>query len=374
MTKVISIVNQKGGVGKTNVCANLGICFPTTKELRAELNNVVINAYNIALEKMQGISEKESKKTPEITAEVKEPEKDFDSIEIKDAEKAADISETKESEKDSVVIENSEQTKTDDISETKDTEKTPDVSEIKEPEKTDVAETKESEKDSENLESKKSEKSCTCHYIRVEVVQKLILETINRVRNYALDNETDFIERVREQSALQQETAVKESRKKLTKSKRRRDEVSGLIKKLYESYASEKIPEKHFSDLLANYDEEYTNLDAEIGELQTAIDNYNTDSVRADKFIELVKRHTEFKEFSAMLLNEFVEKVIVHEAVKIGGKRTMQVDIHLNFIGNINLPESEIQEEEPVRKSKKKLRRDMTAEQVARERERGYLC
>lgn len=90
--------------------------------------------------------------------------------------------------------------------------------------------------------------------------------------------------------------------------------------------------------------------------------------------IELVKRHTEFTEFSASLLNEFIEKVIVHEAVKTEGKRTMQVDIYLNFIGKFELPltEQEQQESEPKRTSKKKLRRDMTEEQRTRERERDH--
>jgi len=216
-------------------------------------------------------------------------------------------------------------------------------------------------------------KSCTCHYIRVSVVENLILETIRRVSKYARDNEADFMKRVREESELQQEAAVKESRKKLTKSKRRREEISGLIKKLYESYAAGKIPEKHFSELLTGYDTEQETLDSEIERLQSEIDRYNTDSVRADRFIELVKRHTEFTEFSAALLNEFVEKVIVHEAVKIDGKRTMQVDIYLNFIGKFELPELEEQQEEtPPRTSKKKLRRDMTEEERARERERDH--
>ena len=49
----------------------------------------------------------------------------------------------------------------------------------------------------------------------------------------------------------------------------------------------------------------------------------------------------------------------------------MKVDIHLNFIGKFELPESEIEQEElPVRTSKKKLRSEMTEEEVARERER----
>ncbi|WP_368183138.1 recombinase zinc beta ribbon domain-containing protein [Anaerotruncus rubiinfantis] len=172
-------------------------------------------------------------------------------------------------------------------------------------------------------------KSCTCHYIRVVVVEKLILDAIKRVSKYALENEAAFIQRVREEAELQQETEVKENRKKLTKSKRRREEISRLIKKLYESYAADKIPENHFSELLTGYDTEQKNLDREIERLQAEIDRYNTDSVRADRFLELVKRHTEFTERTPTPLNEFIEKVVVHEAVKIEGKRTMQVDIYL---------------------------------------------
>ena len=129
-----------------------------------------------------------------------------------------------------------------------------------------------------------------------------------------------------------------------------------------------KIPEKHFSELLTGYDTEQEQLDTEIAELQAAVDSYNADSVRADKFIELVKRHTEFKEFSTSL---FIEKVIVHEAVKIEGKRTMQLNIYMNSIGKFELPLSEEEQEEiPTRKSKKKLRCEMTEEEITRERER----
>ena len=38
------------------------ICFPTTKELRAEINTVVVEAYNVAREKMQDRAEKEPEK------------------------------------------------------------------------------------------------------------------------------------------------------------------------------------------------------------------------------------------------------------------------------------------------------------------------
>jgi len=212
-------------------------------------------------------------------------------------------------------------------------------------------------------------RSCTCHYIRVEVVQSLILDTIKRVSEYAKTNEKEFIERVRQESALQEKEAVKENKKRLTKAKRRRDEVSTLVKKLFESYGLGKIPENHFSDLLKGYDTEANDLDSEIETLQAEVNDFQTDSQNVNRFMALVKKHTEFKEFSALLLNEFIEKVIVHEAVKINGKRTMQVDIYLNFIGKFELP---IEAEEPPQKTTgtrgRKLRRDMTPEELEHER------
>jgi DNA invertase Pin-like site-specific DNA recombinase len=215
-------------------------------------------------------------------------------------------------------------------------------------------------------------RSCTCHYIRVPVIESLILDAIRRVSRYVRNNEAKFIERVRKESALQQETAVKESKRKLTQSQRRRDEIAGLIKKLYESYASGKIPERHFSELLTGYDAEQTALDSEIERLQSEIDAFNSTAVNSDKFIELVKRHTEFAEFSAGLLNEFVEKVIVHEAVKIDGVRTQDIEIFFAFIGKFELPAEESPQKEMPKLAgsrNRKLRRHMTEEKLARERE-----
>lgn len=218
-------------------------------------------------------------------------------------------------------------------------------------------------------------RDCTVHYIRTEVAEELILDTIRRTCNYVRKNEPEFIKRVQEMSAIFQETAIKESKSKLTKAKRRKDEVATLIKKLYESYALDKIPENHFTDLLKGYDEEQRTLNADIEKLQSEIDVYNTESVKADKFIELVKSYTEFTEFSPTLLNEFIEKVIIHEAEKVSGKRTQQVDIFLNYIGKFELPPSEYEDMPPEEPPKeigsrgRKLRKDMTPEELEHERE-----
>ena len=183
---------------------------------------------------------------------------------------------------------------------------------------------------------------CTMHYIRVPVIEELILDTIKSVSYYVRTNETEFIEKVRESSALHQESAVKENKKLLSKSIRRRDELDNLIKKLYESFAADKIPEKHFEKLLAGYDSEQTALELKIEKIQTEINTFNANNVKADKFIELVNRHTDFEELTTPMLNEFVEKIIVHEADRSTGKRIQKVDIYLNFIGMFDAPVVEI--------------------------------
>jgi DNA invertase Pin-like site-specific DNA recombinase len=182
-------------------------------------------------------------------------------------------------------------------------------------------------------------KNCTIHYISVKNLEKLLLIAIRRVTAYVRENNADFIEKVRVASVVQAEKSVKESKAKLTKSKRRVSELDGLIKKLYEDNASGKIPDKHFDRMFADYDAEQTNLEAQIAELQAAIDDYAADSVRADKFIELALRYTEFEELTPSLLNEFIQRVEIHEKDKSGERVKQEVDIYFNFIGNFDVPD-----------------------------------
>ena len=75
--------------------------------------------------------------------------------------------------------------------------------------------------------------------------------------------------------------------------------------------------------------------------MQEELDHFKDDSDKAEKFIELVRKYTEIPELTAAILNEFVDKVIVHEATKPHGRREQQVDIYLNFIGKVTFGEQD---------------------------------
>jgi DNA invertase Pin-like site-specific DNA recombinase len=181
-------------------------------------------------------------------------------------------------------------------------------------------------------------KTCSIHYISVKSIEKLLLTAIRRVACYVRDNDSTFLETVRAASVIQAESAVKESNKQLAKSKRRLDELDGVISKLFEEHALCKIPEKHFDKMFAGYSEEQSALETKVAELQGQVDEFAADSVKADRFMEIAMRYTEFPELTPQLLNEFIERVEIYEKDKSGGKVTQRIDVHFNFIGNFDVP------------------------------------
>ena len=179
---------------------------------------------------------------------------------------------------------------------------------------------------------------CTMHHIPTVKIEAAILAVIQRVSWYVRHNEKEFIERVREASDQNQEKTVKECKQKINKAQKRHKELDGLVKKLYEGNATGKIPDKHFTRLLAEYDEEQTGLETSIAEWQRQIENWNADKLKTDQFIQLVKRYTDFSDLTTPMLNEFIEKAIVYEGEGRGNDRRQRIDIYLNFIGAFEVP------------------------------------
>ena len=125
---------------------------------------------------------------------------------------------------------------------------------------------------------------------------------------------------------------------RLLESEGRIEELNVLIKKLYEGNATGKIPDKHFERLLDEYDREQTVLETEIEELKAQVADFDEDNMKADKFIAVVRKYTDFKELTTPMLNEFIEKVVVHEATGGRKNRRQKVDVYFNFVGQVKIP------------------------------------
>ena len=57
-----------------------------------------------------------------------------------------------------------------------------------------------------------------------------------------------------------------------------------------------------------------------------------------EQFLELAKKYTDFSELTTPMINEFVEKIIVHAASDPKGKnRTQEIDIYYKGIGVLEM-------------------------------------
>ena len=220
-----------------------------------------------------------------------------------------------------------------------------------------------------SLTGRKFDRKCTTHTIRTVVLRELALEAIREVSGYVKDHEADFIKQVLETSAIRQEETAKAHRKRIAKEEKRIAELNTLFRKVYEDNASGKLNDKRFELLSQEYENEQTELEKSIITLRAELDGYNTDSAKAEKFIAIVKKYTDFSELTPQMLIEYVEKIVVHDAENTDGERTQTADIYLNFIGKFDLPAAEPTAEELQAEERAKRRR-----KNCREAQRRYAA
>ena len=191
------------------------------------------------------------------------------------------------------------------------------------------------------LSSTRETVQCVSHSVSTQHLRALILETIQIVSRYAISNEVEFARKVREASELQHAEAAKAMKTKIRKAKKRCNELDVLIQKLYESYALEKISEKRFDDFLAGYEKEQAELKAVLETDTEELKAYETDSTKISSFLAIAKKYRNADELTTPMIYAFIEKILVHAPEKIDGKRHVQIDIYLNFIGNFHVPTQE---------------------------------
>ena len=89
-----------------------------------------------------------------------------------------------------------------------------------------------------------------------------------------------------------------------------------------------------YKALDAQYAKEQDALEIEIAELEKAVTGYEQSQKSAEKFIALIDKYENFDTLTNTMLNEFVEKILVHERSRKGSQDTTQeIEIYFNFLG-----------------------------------------
>ena len=182
------------------------------------------------------------------------------------------------------------------------------------------------------LAGQKRSAACCGHHISTKALRTLILDTIRTISTFAISNQEAFMEKVRSASQFRQAEAAKDAKRKLGKNKKRIAELDTIIKKLYESFAVGRITDERFDSLLADYEAEQKTLQASVTEAEEKLSAFAEDTTRVEQFLELARKYADFSELTTPMINEFIEKIIVHAPERIDGDRVQEVEIHLGSL------------------------------------------
>ena len=213
------------------------------------------------------------------------------------------------------------------------------------------------------MSSFRENRRCFGHYIRTEAVRELVLETIRTVSKYAISDEAAFAEKIRSAAKIRHKEEARELQRKIKAATKRSGELDVLLKKLYEAYALDRLPERRYAALSAEYEAEQAELEQVIAADQATLDTFNADSTRIEQFMDLAKKYTDFTELTPAMMNEFIDRIIVHAPKKNEhGERCQEIEIFLNFIGKVDIIPQEPAPEDEAKRNKREKDRKRKAE------------
>ena len=202
----------------------------------------------------------------------------------------------------------------------------------------------------------------TQHRINESAVLTLVSDTLRAIAEYSRNDRTEFIHTVQETQVAQQSADISKKRRRLAAAQKRAGELEKLICKIYEDNALGKLPDARYKALDAQYAKEQDALEIEIAELEKAVTGYEQSQKSAEKFIALIDKYENFDTLTNTMINEFVEKILVHERARKGSQDTTQeIEIYFNFLGRYIPPSLQpvpLTPEEQEELQKKEERKD----------------
>ena len=192
---------------------------------------------------------------------------------------------------------------------------------------------------------KKRTADCTAHFIRTDLLTAGVLSNLRKVTSYAAKHEAQFMKLLIEQNEDGDRRRNAAKKKELEAAEKRIAELSAIFKRLYEDSVTGRISDERFTELSADYEAEQKELKERAARLREELSKAQEATANAEKFMNVVRRHTTIEELTPTLLREFVEKIVVHESVALDGKRRgklrrQEIEIYYSFVGKVELPDT----------------------------------
>ena len=185
---------------------------------------------------------------------------------------------------------------------------------------------------------RKDTSSCTVHYIRQKTLMNLVFRHIKSMLSYVQQFEESFVREEIEKADRVRERSIANAKKEIVSLKQRDQTLDLIFKRTYEDMATGRITDAKFDLLSSEYEKEQAELKRRIAELEDMIENGEEELKDLKQFLANVRKYTDPEELTAEMLNDLVDKILVHAPDKSSGHRKQKIEIYYNAVGIINLP------------------------------------
>ena len=210
------------------------------------------------------------------------------------------------------------------------------------------------------------------HRINADAVIEIVKDTLRYLKTTIEDNPEEFIERITQTEADKRSIEAKKQQERLKACRKRVDELERLICKIYEDNALGKMPESRYETLVRQYSKEQCELNEEIDKIEAFLSEVEENRKSGKRFVDLMSRYNDFDEITPYMVNEFIDRIEVHERDRKGSIQTTQkIDIYFNFIGNYSMPEKELSEAEKAEMERVEAIKDKRHQQYLSRKARG---
>ena len=174
------------------------------------------------------------------------------------------------------------------------------------------------------------------HYIQKSALIEIVSSKLRQTIQEAHFNQEAFLKKLEQQSQAQFSKDNKRQQLQLQKDEHRSKEIDSIIQKLYEDNLLGKISDERFVKLSQSYEEEQKQLQTSISDLTEKLAKQQEDSLNISKFMARISKYTELPELTVEIVNELIDKIVIHKPTGTKRNRIIQIDIYYNFIGKLN--------------------------------------
>lgn len=177
---------------------------------------------------------------------------------------------------------------------------------------------------------------CASHYITFDTIYELVLIDIQR-NLFQYRKNTDKFKSIlsrkyQSDSQKQAEQIILEYEQK----QKRCEELDKIISRLYEDNVLGRIGDERYESMSQSYELEQVEIKKALPILKSKIDELKRQSDCADNFINVIKKYTIIDKLDASILNELIDKIVVHHREKTeDGSTFQQIEIYYRFVGKL---------------------------------------